>query len=109
MKPVIALDFDGVLNNYCGWKGENQLYEPLPCLEDFLKELNKEYTVIIFTCRTVSKVYTWLEQYGLREYIKVVTETKPKAHIYVDDRALKFEGNYLETLNQINKFKTWWE
>ena len=109
MKKTIALDFDGVLNNYTGWKGEKCLYTPLPGLEDFLSTLNEEYDVVIFTCRDIRKVYTWLEKYDLRKYVKVVTETKPKAMIYIDDRALKFEGNYIETLNKINKFKTWWE
>ncbi len=36
-----------------------------------------------------------------------ITKRKLPAHCYVDDRALKFEGNWQKTLNDIQFFKTY--
>jgi hypothetical protein len=38
-----------------------------------------------------------------------ITRRKLPAFIYVDDRALKFEGDWNETVKQINTFKTYQE
>ena len=108
-KPNIVLDFDGVLNQYQGWKGENQLYTPRQGTRQFLEQLNKDYNIIILSARSPTKIQTWLENHNLDQYITEVTNIKPPAVIYIDDRGLKFEGNYQETLEQIRTFQTHWE
>ena len=108
-KPNIVLDFDGVLNQYTGWKGENYLYKPRPGTKEFLEQLQQEYTIIILSARSPTSILSWLEQYELDQYIHQVTNKKPPAQVYLDDRGLKFEGDYQETLEQIRTFKTHWE
>lgn len=105
----VALDFDGVLNTYTGWNGEYDLYEPRDGVEDFLKELSEYFNIIIFTTRKVNSVSRWLDEYDLGDYITEITNIKPRAIVYVDDRGLTFKGNYDETLEQIKKFSTHWE
>lgn len=48
-KKNICVDFDGVLNNFSGWKGEDDLGEPLQNVEDFLKELSENFCIYIFS------------------------------------------------------------
>ena len=108
-RPVVALDFDGVMNKYHGWKGENTLYKPQTELPQFIKKVYKHYDIIIYTCRDIKHVYTWLEENKLRDYITSVTNLKPRAHVYIDDRAITYKGDYDETYKQIKEFKAWWE
>ena len=107
--PVIAVDFDGVLNKYSGWKGENDLSVPQSSVKYFLEELNKDYSVIIFTARDTDKVEEWFKKYELDKYILHITNMKPRAVAYIDDRAINYDGNYKKVLNKLKDFKTWWE
>ena len=43
MKKKIFIDFDGVLNTYNGWKGSDELFEPMPNTKEFLINLSKNY------------------------------------------------------------------
>lgn len=106
-KPPICIDFDGVLNTYKGWNGQNELYTPRPGAKEFLNILTKKYEVIIFSARDNNKVREWLDKHGM-VYDKI-TNIKIPAVAYVDDRAIKFEGSFLHTLSKIYNFKTHWE
>lgn len=107
-KPTIALDFDGVLNNYQGYDGDN-LGTPRPNVKRFLQVLHKDFHIIIFSVRRFNKIINWLVKYDLWDYIDDVTSYKPKAVCYVDDRGITFTGDYQETLDMIYSFKTYWE
>lgn len=107
MKPTICIDFDGVLNNYRGYDGDN-LGTPRPGAKEFLQELNKNYKVIILSARRYSKIITWLNEHGLWEYVTDVTSFKPPALAYIDDRGIQFKGNYQEILEQLKDFKPYW-
>lgn len=108
-RKTVAIDFDGVLNNYTGWKGDNDLSTPKSGINYFLKKISDEYDIVIFTCRDMSKVRDWLQTYDLDKYIRAVTMTKPKAYVYIDDRAITYNGHYDEVLEKLETFKTWWE
>ena len=108
MKPVICLDFDGIFNEYTGYDGDN-IGRPREGIEEFLQELNKKYTVEVCSVRRYSKIMIWLDQYDLLKYVANVTRYKPKAVAYVDDRAISFTGDYKGTLDEIRKFRPYWE
>ena len=108
-KPNICVDFDGVLNNYKGYKGSDELYEPSTGAKEFLQKLSEKYTIIILSARTPAKIYDWLIKYDLSQYVCDVTRTKPGAVAYIDDRALRFEGNYDKVLYELERFQTHWE
>jgi len=105
----VAIDFDGVLNTYDGWAGEGELFEPREGVWHFLARLSEKYDVIIFTVRKPLFVWEWLVEHNLAEYVSDVTNVKPHAFIYVDDRGYKFNGDFDEVLRDIGTFTTHWE
>jgi len=110
MAKTVALDFDGVMNTYDGWKGEDFLFDPRPGLKEFLVELKKEgYRCVIYSTRTPEKIEAWLEQHGLRKLVGKVSNQKPMAHVYLDDRGLTFKGDFNKALGDIKSFKVHWE
>lgn len=106
-KRNIAVDFDGVLNNYTGYDPHN-LFTPREGCKEFLKELNKEFDVIIYSTRDSSNIVKWLEHYRLDQYVKAVTNKKPPAVAYIDDRAIRFTGSYEDCLNRL-EVKAYWQ
>lgn len=43
------------------------------------------------------------------KYFNDVTNVKPQAFIYLDDRALNFNGNYSDALFNVETFDTYWK
>ncbi len=100
----IAIDFDGVIHNFDkGWHDGTCYGEPLPGSIEAIKNLSKNYNIIIFTAKAkknrplvngktgVQLVEEWLIKYGLMEYINEITSEKPRAKIYIDDNGYRFE------------------
>jgi hypothetical protein len=109
-RPLICVDLDGVLNAFDGWRGADYFHPPRPGAKDFLRALNAHgYRVVVFTVRWAPHVEEWLDQHGLAEYVAEVTDRKPPAHVYVDDRAVCFTGDFEQALERIAAFKAHWE
>jgi hypothetical protein len=109
-KPIVCVDLDGVLNAYDGWKGADYFHPPRAGAGEFLARLNElGYRVVVFTVRWAPHVEEWLARYGLAQYVTEVTDRKPPAHVYVDDRAVCFQGDFNRALDQIGRFKAHWE
>lgn len=106
-KLNVCVDFDGVLNEYKGWKGEAVLYNPRSNAKKFLQELEKDYNIIIFTTRDADNVKEWMDLYEM-PYDKI-TNKKEGAIAYIDDRAIRFNGSYSNCLYDLKCFKTYWE
>jgi len=62
----------------------------------------------VFTTRYADDVWKWL-RYGLDGFVSEVTDRKPAAHVFVDDRAVCFRGDFEDTLRQIDAFSAHWE
>lgn len=126
VKPVICLDFDGVLHSYkSGWRGANIIPDPpvLGALE-FLREAVKNFTVCIFSSRSNqdggrTAMQEWLGRYSVDPEhglphdadlsflgdIEWPTE-KPPAHVTLDDRALTFTGVWPD-MAILRSFRPW--
>jgi len=99
---TICLDFDGVLNTYTGWVNERELFEPREGVEAFLQTLRSRYDrVVIYSTRQVDRVWQWLSQHRLACYIDCVTQVKPRAEAYIDDRGICFRGDYAAVLREL--------
>lgn len=94
---IICLDFDGVVNDYQGWRDEGFdviLDEPKPGAVEGIKALRAMgYRVVIHSARTgyeggIRCIKFWLEKHGI--VVDDVAEHKPVALIYVDDRGMRF-------------------
>lgn len=96
-KPVIAVDFDGVLCISDKGKMSEPLSGSLEALEMFIEW---GYDIVIFTLRAKNKrhVEDWLDFYGIP--YKEVTDRKPQADFYIDDKAIR-HINWADTLSQI--------
>lgn len=107
---AICIDFDGVINTYTKYLGDDELFEPAPGVEEFLAEL-KEFgePLVIHTARDAQKVKFWLQEHGLAKYIHLVTNEKIPAIVYIDDRGLKFEGDFKKTIEQLKTFSVWYK
>lgn len=114
---TIAIDFDGVLAEYEGWKGEEHYGAPLPGAIEFLNMLLAGgYQLVIFTTRAASnqgidRIEGWLKLHGLEALVNdrlIITCIKPPAWLYIDDQAFLFKGTY-PSLEEIENFKPWWK
>lgn len=109
-RPVVCVDLDGVLNLFDGWRAPEFFHPVRPGARDFLRELDAAgFDVVVFTVRYAPWVERWLEESGLAPLVKGVTDRKPPAHVYLDDRAVCFQGDFGRALAQIRRFKAHWE
>lgn len=101
-KPKVCVDFDGVLASW----DHGTFTTPGPPIEgsrEFVADLAKFATVIIYTCRTNSELYDdvpaldlakkihgWLNIWGFGKSVAevYVGPGKPIASAYIDDRAV---------------------
>ena len=108
-KKTILLDLDGVLNDYSN--GYEQNFIP-PVRKDavtFLEKLSKKFTVKLFTARKLTLAVRWVRENQLEDYIDSVTNIKEPSWLIIDDRCIKFNGNYSQLLDDINEFEVWYK
>jgi hypothetical protein len=116
---IIAIDFDGVINSYKGgWKGPTVVDDPVSsAIESINTLLGQGYKVVIYSTRAqteegLNTIREYLLKHGgnptMVEGIEI-TDKKPIAHVYIDDRAITFNGDWKETLKQIEEFRPWME
>jgi hypothetical protein len=123
MKPILCLDFDGVIHRYdSGWKGADVIPDPPVdgAIAFMLGALN-HFDVVIFSSRSnqpggLEAMRAWLRKQadgawwespagpGLED-VRFVTE-KPSALITIDDRALTFDGTWPK-IDDLKSFKPW--
>ena len=109
-RPLVCVDLNGVLDDYTGWKHADHWDPPRAGARTFLEELRaRGYDIVIFTTRHPAGVRRWLHTHGLHDLVGAVTRRKPPAHVFVDDRAVCFRGDFADVLQQIATFKAHWE
>src|SRR3989344_7925162 len=104
IKNPICIDFDGVIAKYEGWKGEDHYGEPIEGAKEFLEKMQSVgLKFIIFTTRDIKKVNDWFKKYKLAKPHKI-TNIKVPSPLYIDDRCIRFNGNFNELLEDIKDF-----
>jgi hypothetical protein len=110
-KPILALDFDGVLHSYTsGWQGYEVISDPpVPGAREFVRAAAVDFAVVIVSSRANSyagtaAIHEWLRRYGFPELH--VTAVKPAAFVALDDRALQFVGVW-PALDELRTFQPW--
>lgn len=109
-RPTVCVDLNGVLDTYSGWQGYVSWHPPRPGAADFLRELRgRGFRVVVLTARERAEAEGWLRENRLRELVDEVTNTKPPALAYVDDRAVCFRGEFADTLRELGEFRPHWK
>jgi hypothetical protein len=115
----IALDFDGVIHEWKeGRMDVNRKYTKIPFnppvegAKDFFKWCNDNgHRLSIFSARADTEIgrtgiIEWLEHYQFElsnSYELEVTDVKPKADIYIDDRGYRFTGDFKAAMEFLEK------
>lgn len=113
MKQTVVFDFDGVIHSYTsGWQGATQIPDPpVPGIKEAIEEIRSAgYEVVVVSTRCAemhgaTAVEAWLRAYGIE--VDGVMATKPPAIVYIDDRAICFDGKTESLLGKIQAFKPW--
>lgn len=129
---TIAVDFDGVLHSYTTpWQGATIIPDPpVPGAIEWLKSMLPHFDVVIHTTRGKTPegrdaVLRWIHQWdpdnywtlneatGMGQKVALVpslrvTDEKPAALIYLDDRGYRFEGpGTFPTKEQVHAARPW--
>lgn len=110
-KPLLSLDFDGVLHWYRnGFKGNTVIDdEPVPGAVEFVQTASQYFRIVIYSSRSsapggIEAMQKWMQKHGFPE-VKFATD-KPKAFLTIDDRAIQFTGTWLDP-EKLLDFKPW--
>jgi len=110
-KPILSLDFDGVIHWYRnGWKGIHYIDDdPVPGAKEFIEKAQQYFTIVIYSSRSSSEaginaMKAWMEKHGFPE-VKFAKD-KPKAFLTIDDRAIQFKGEWFNPEDLLD-FKPW--
>ena len=113
MKQTVVFDFDGVIHSYIsGWKGIEVIPDPpVPGIKEVIDKLRAAgYEVVVVSSRAnLSMGWEAIKAY-LKEHdivVDNVTHIKPPALVYIDDRAICFDGHAETLLDKIENFKPW--
>jgi len=107
-KKTLLIDLDGVLNSYTGGFNKDYIPEIKPGAKEFIEKLTEKYEIKIFTTRNKILTSKWIIENNLENYILDVTDKKDLCWLFIDDRCIKFDGNYNNLYEQIESFKPWY-
>lgn len=95
----LAIDFDGVLMHRVASRDQHKGCVGLPIkgARIAVEALHKDWVLVVHTCRAATPegildVWRWLRKYGMHDYFAEVTNIKPMAAAYIDDRAVRFDN-----------------
>ena len=113
-RRTIAVDFDGVISDYSGWRGPDVLGSPREDVRAALHALRDDgWKIVVHTTRGVNAVRCYLLEFDV-PFDEVNQNSdynnegpKPVATVYWDDRAFRYTGDATTDLASIRSFRTW--
>jgi adenylylsulfate kinase len=116
---TICIDIDGTISHYIEWVDSKTFGEVLPHCAETIHHLKADgWYVIIYTTRAdKAEISKFLEANNIP--FDAINENpnqpdnakggKPIADVYVDDRAIQFDGNWVGAYEKISGFVSWEE
>lgn len=109
-KPLLCVDFDGVIHRYSKGFHDGSVYDcPTAGALEFIYSAMEHFTVVIYSARAVSEEGKQeIEEFMIRyDFPDIeITSTKPAAFLTIDDRAITFNGFFPEPESLLD-FKAW--
>ena len=106
---TIAIDFDGVLPEW-DVNAENNIGDMKEGSDAFLETIKRKgFEIEIYTARDTGPVKEWFIKHGLDHLVKNITNKKPQAYAYIDDKAITFTGDFSKAINDIATFIPYWK
>ena len=128
MRPILCLDFDGVLHSYTSdWQGTAVIPDPpVEGAFEALYKYHEAFDIYVFSARSsapvgVEAMRNWMARwdetyrneapagerpdYSVVDHIHFVTK-KPPAHVTLDDRVITFKGKW-PSVKTLQNFKPW--
>lgn len=126
-KLALCIDFDGVIHEYTSpWIAAHVISDNVvPGFFEWADEAAQHFTLVIYSARSSDPVARraiaeWLavqrnkwESSGGRSPTGIpatfqFADKKPKAFLYIDDRALRFDGDWSKLpVDSLRRFKPW--
>ena len=119
-KPILCVDFDACIHSYkSGWKGVDVIPDdPVPGVFMWLNAALRHFDVYVYSSRSSSvkgrdAMFEFIKKYGgdIATKLKYVAR-KPRAHLYIDDRAMCFNGDWFDPRynpEELLAFKPWYK
>ena len=103
----VAVDFDGVIHQFTTpWIRPSEIPDPPTegCAVALAMLIMAYDEVVIYSCRAETSagrqaIEDYMHEHSL-PYTSI-TDKKPVAEVYIDDRAVRFEGNWPSVLHQL--------
>ena len=128
-KPIICIDFDGVIHSYeHGWQDGEIYGTVVPGFFDWVNAVKPHFRLVIYSSRSKTKegviaMSKWLHEQrrvwritsgfpndGLEPTELEFAHEKPAAFLTIDDRALTFHGDWYDDSfwpEKLIAFKPW--
>lgn len=111
-KQTVVIDFDGVIHSYSSrWRGATLIPDPpVEGIREAIRKIRQHYRLVVVSSRCsqeggIEAIKVYLKKHDI-EVDDIVVE-KPPAVVYIDDRALTFDGHPERLLEKIQAFKPW--
>ncbi len=116
---TICIDIDGTISKYIEWVDANTFGDVLPHCAEAVHRLKADgWYVIIYTTRTdKAAIKNFLDNNNVP--FDSINENpnqpanaiggKPIADVYIDDRAMQFDGHWENVYERVTSFSTWEE
>ena len=120
-KPIILLDFDGVIHSYAsGWQGVDNIPDPpVPGVFEWMEEALEYFDIAVYSARSESEdgrkaMFDYIMKHasGDLAWSLDFPATKPRAFITIDDRCICFNGNWADPQHHpktLLEFKPWYK
>lgn len=114
-KPILSLDFDGVLHSYkSGWQGFDVIPDPpVEGAVAFVNEAVKHFHVAVYSSRSSRQegriaMVKWLRENGFPAQELTYPAVKPPAFLTIDDRCMCFSGLFPDP-SELLAFEPWYK
>lgn len=120
-KPILCLDFDGVIHSYkTGWHGaENIPDPPVPGVFQWIDKALQHFDIYVYSSRSIEDngrlaMMEYISKHGSPDLVELLrfTAEKPRAFMTIDDRGILFNGDWSDPQYDpatLRMFKPWYQ